>query len=399
MTQPPPLENPNSAQSESANARPMLHALTSLRGLAALWVLTHNDWEVRNQIADPFLLRVIDKGYLAVDFFLVLSGFVLAYVYLANFKSLRLSSYVHFVAIRLARIYPLYITVLGLRVGLEIASLWIAGDSAAFKDQHSIGALIANVFMIQAWGVFDTPTWISSFWSISAEWFAYLLFPLAAVYLFRSRRPLLSSFIVQAGCIVLLGILSSPLVFGTLEFPIRYSLLRCLPEFLIGVALCLQFRHLVAATSNPASLAWVYNLLTLCVPLAALVAILLGLTDVVVLVLACVMIVVAPLASDFMRRVLELPLFVELGTISYAVYLIHLPVQNTSSSSLSAFFNGNLLVPFLIRLSIILIAATFLHYFVEKPSRDLLRRKIDLFSKWRSRPAVLSIEQPSSSLP
>src|ERR1700744_4959496 len=94
-----------------SSSRPQdIPALTGLRGVAALWVvLFHMELETP--------IPIIEKGYLGVDIFFILSGFILMHVY-ADRKEF---NYNEFVRARLARIYPLHmlsLVVLGIIVCL-----------------------------------------------------------------------------------------------------------------------------------------------------------------------------------------------------------------------------------------------------------------------------------------
>src|SRR5690349_25057093 len=80
--------------------------LTGLRGIGAVWVLLfHWSWMRYGQVP------VLDRGYMGVDLFFLLSGFVLTHVYLKTLP-LNVRAYRKFLIVRLARIYPLHLFVL-----------------------------------------------------------------------------------------------------------------------------------------------------------------------------------------------------------------------------------------------------------------------------------------------
>ena len=81
---------------------PELKPLTSIRGLAAIWVVFFH----YNRT-----FELSQMGYLGVDLFFILSGFIISYVYMDKFSSSELVSknIKRFLALRLARIYPLHI--------------------------------------------------------------------------------------------------------------------------------------------------------------------------------------------------------------------------------------------------------------------------------------------------
>lgn len=89
--------------------RPYLTTLTPLRGIAALLVVIFHS----NLQTVPFMPidkpHFITSGWLWVDFFFVLSGFILAYVYTDNFKdSITTAGYWKYIKSRFTRVYPLH---------------------------------------------------------------------------------------------------------------------------------------------------------------------------------------------------------------------------------------------------------------------------------------------------
>jgi peptidoglycan/LPS O-acetylase OafA/YrhL len=72
----------------------VLPSLTPLRGVAALWVVLYhyNDWAPNLSLNG--YIPVVDRGYLAVDLFLVMSGFVMAHVYHHDFVESLSNNYV-----------------------------------------------------------------------------------------------------------------------------------------------------------------------------------------------------------------------------------------------------------------------------------------------------------------
>jgi peptidoglycan/LPS O-acetylase OafA/YrhL len=184
-----------------------LPALTALRGIAAVTVLV-------------FHLVYGFRGYLAVDLFFLLSGFVLMYAH--GQMAVTPHACLRFLRARFARIYPLYLFTLLLMLPLL--------DSSRLFSRN--GLIISLLLLQSPW---YSMCWNFGSWSISAEWHAYLLFPfLAANYRSRSTPVLL---ITLAACAAIVSgvadfigsgnITNSPLVF-----------LRCLPEFISGMILC-----------------------------------------------------------------------------------------------------------------------------------------------------------------
>jgi len=164
--------------------RPEITALTGLRGVAALWVLAMH---IRNMSgfvypdARNVLSWIANAGYLGVDIFFALSGFVLAYSY----PRVARNEYLPFIWKRLARIYPVHLVTL-LLTGLSAVAL---GSSYATPDLLTVDGLIASLTLTHGWAHPIRGTWNVPSWSISAEFAAYLAFPLLALASNRIRSP------------------------------------------------------------------------------------------------------------------------------------------------------------------------------------------------------------------
>ena len=230
-------------------SRPALGALTGARFLAALWVVlyhyffafqspprTATELIPGTSLMNPLLL-LFWQGHLAVDFFFLLSGFILAYTYLAADGSARGGKRAFWVA-RIARIYPVYL--LGLLLGMEP---YLVSGHRLFGVGTSA---VASLFLLQAW-VPSTLGWNQPAWSLSVEAFFYLLFPLLLPLVAHlSRRGLwrvvAGAWAVFAAIILVLYLLG--LHYATLwwwgDF-VRYNPLVSLPEFLVGMTLGLLF--------------------------------------------------------------------------------------------------------------------------------------------------------------
>jgi peptidoglycan/LPS O-acetylase OafA/YrhL len=227
--------------------------LTSVRGFAALYVvLFHCQGLVAGFNLTPWT-NLVEKGYLAVDFFFVLSGFIIAYVYAAEFDA-GSGDYRRFLWLRLARVYPVHLVMLAVVFGL-----WGFGDSLLFTNTPR--TLASNALLVHSWGISRKLSFNFPSWSVSAEWFAYLAFPLLlSLSKPVARRPALAVACAIAS-IVVLGICASQLlppgiVIGgrTLELnamPARpfdmastFALLRVTLEFLAGLFLFRAFGEL-----------------------------------------------------------------------------------------------------------------------------------------------------------
>jgi peptidoglycan/LPS O-acetylase OafA/YrhL len=206
-----------------------IRAMTGVRGAAALFVMLYHFGHGLKGI-DP-ASNMLNHGYLSVDLFFVLSGFVLSHVYGRSLKDGTFTCG-EFLLHRIARIYPVYIVA---TMGVLAIEIWKA-HGAPFG-----AAMIAsNIFMLQSVG--DWPSIDPPAWSVSAELIAYLIFPMLAILcLNRGNRCALFTGLVAISSIMALSILAafhrigSPIANGQLDlFYAPYTLIRCLAGFTIG---------------------------------------------------------------------------------------------------------------------------------------------------------------------
>ena len=158
---------------------PELRALTSARGLAAWFVVLFHVRLSTVSLVGPEVTAFFDYGYLAVDFFFMLSGFVIWLNYADRLRARRLAEVPAFLWRRLARIYPLHLFVLMGAVAFAIAHVVIGKP---LPPRYDFADLPYHLLLIQTWGIGEmTMMWNVPAWSISCEFAAYLAFPLLAM--------------------------------------------------------------------------------------------------------------------------------------------------------------------------------------------------------------------------
>jgi len=179
----------------------------------------------------------LEKSYLAVDFFFVLSGYILTLVYHGKIfdsqGALNRSSVLLFLKARFSRIYPLHLFT------LLILVLWVGGMNNYFPDyllksRNNIETFIYNLLLIQSWGVWDDVSWNNPSWSISAEFFAYLIFPFLIAVLIKidKKRRAIISILITVILLIIFRYFYDPNSFG---FGDGEALFRCVVEFFYGV--------------------------------------------------------------------------------------------------------------------------------------------------------------------
>jgi peptidoglycan/LPS O-acetylase OafA/YrhL len=288
-----------------------LRALTSVRGIAAWMVVLYH---IRLSIAGlpQGVVDVLAKGYLAVDFFFLLSGCVIWMTWGDRLRAGGLAAVPGFLQKRIARIWPLHFVVLAGAVAL---ALLMATTGRHDGREFPFGELPLHLLLIQNWGFTPALTWNDPAWSISAELGAYLLFPLLAVAIDWRRVPSWAVLVAIGAAGVLLASVFAYADAPTLGTDIpRLGLVRCVIEFAMGTAvgaLWLRWRDRpvgLAAMSVAVALALLLSPLpeALRIP-GAFAALLLALA----------------LTSGLRGNPLEGRALHYLGEISYATYLGH----------------------------------------------------------------------------
>ena len=340
-----------------------LRPITALRFGAAIWVAVYTYWE---NLAGAGSSGLVDKGYLGVELFFVLSGFILSHVYLQSAGEKRFS-YRGFLWARVARVYPLHVATL-VGVGLLAAVALVAGMNVD-GNVLSWVSLPANLLMVHAWGLAPVAGWNHPSWSISAEWFAYLCFPLFAFVFWRAREKPVAAVVGAAAFLAVLyygfeRVAGFPLT----EATIRWGALRIMPCFALGCALYLVYRK------APLKAPWTASAVSfgLMVLSAAL-----GLWDGITVLLAGALILsLASLPNERAGWLASRPA-VYLGEISYSVYMVCVPWKllavNLAAKLTDAPDKQLQLFVWLAILALLPVVAALSYHLVEHPARKALR--------------------------
>lgn len=165
-------------------------ALTGLRGLAALWVVGyHFDlWFPTPVLPDA----VFGYGFLGVDVFFLLSGYLLASLHI----DLAPAGWGEFFRRRAFRVYPLHVVIMLGLAALVAAAHFRGLDLGPYYDWSSFPSVLFMAQIFTGHGGWNDPTW-----SVGAELVSYLLLPLAVFPLRHATR-------LAAGiaCAALLGL-------------------------------------------------------------------------------------------------------------------------------------------------------------------------------------------------
>ncbi|MEO7360578.1 MAG: acyltransferase [Gemmatimonadaceae bacterium] len=301
---------------------PRFHALDGLRGAAALLVVFVHmrvsfefmNWA--NHVTGP---RFVRNGFIAVDLFFMLSGLVIAANYSERIGSL--PDIYRFMRLRFFRLYPLHFLMLLGFVAFEFIKLIaISGGgqtaSPAFSGPQSIAALVANLFLVQAWHLFPLMGYNVLSWSISCEVGAYIGFALLA-YMGLVRKRIFGPLGIVSIIACYVGLLLSP---RGLDSTADWGLLRCWAAFTLGMFI---WRYL------PVDKMPVSRILHSSVQVFTLVALAVVMTlfngNMLMFAMPLFFVLIATLQTGqgVIADLLETQPLQRLGRISYSVYMVH----------------------------------------------------------------------------
>lgn len=358
--------------------RSEIRSLTGLRGLAALWVMIGH--YIGDGPANATVRDVVEHMYLAVDIFMVLSGFVLARSHDGDFRDpLTVRQTLRFLWRRLARIYPIYVL-----SSLVCMLLVITGIDVWGSPELSLPMILTNLAMAQSWGLpYDGLNAVS--WSISIEWAANLLFP--AFGLLFMRGSLRRSVVAAVATVLALVLFAAfaggdapddPPMFGALTwYSFPGSMIRCTTEFMLGM-FCWRLRRDVAG-------AGFLGRDTVLVPatLAMAVMTLSQAMDMAFLVLSCAVVIGFSFERSLTALAFASPVPRWLGTISFSLYLWHIPMLQLAPGIVGLMEHVGILQPWLIghlmlMLAVLAVSAASFKW-VERPAQRWLQ---PMFAAW-----------------
>ena len=350
--------------------RAELKSLTSLRGLAALAVVTQHFSATAQTYCRTTIPSLVPHGYVGVDFFFVLSGFIMAYTYAADFHVRGFGAYRPFLVKRVARIVPLNVVVLSLLGMAGVASVVLTGHNMFFETSRPAYDFAANFLLLQGLGIGTNLNGPS--WSISTEFAAYAMFPLFVVLVFGRRRVAWCTVLASTVSLCALATSRPRLGIGFESLP--GSLVRCIAEFLLGMAAYRLSRQpaIMALLKGDGSTAGLACLSALC---------LVERCDLPAVLLLPFLIIALAGNVGFVARLVQWRPFYFLGIVSYSLYLLHNAFRPLELSLLKAVAPSQLTVSpalcFAVAGSLSVIPFAWLAYLlVEQPGRELVHRRL-----------------------
>jgi peptidoglycan/LPS O-acetylase OafA/YrhL len=359
-------------------------SLTPLRGIAAIIVAIHH---FQFQIPDLELTQktwFFYNGFLWVDFFFILSGFVITHVYLQSFISeTNWKNYKFFIISRIVRIYPLHVFIIFCLVILEFIKMSIVNygginiTEEPFSGERGIWPLFSSLLLLQNWLFHDLAAWNPVSWSISMEFFLYIIFPFVLKSLYRGD---LINLAYKAFFLFLViwaqTIIAPP---GDSEYYHLRSV-KNIAEFFIGI---LAYRlYTESVWKNLFHKDWFF-LFCLLLSIAIM-----HLNFNYSLVMPCFafLIIAAATNHGMSSKILNSKPLNHLGNISYSIYMVHYPLYVVSQKFSKVFFGANLstylsndfslttFAQLFTYLLIVIVAASITYKKIEIPFREGLKK-------------------------
>ncbi len=230
----------------SAASRPVeIKALSGARALPPLILVLYHFCEGHFYRDAKWFDVPVGKGYLWVEFFFALSGFILIHVYGGRaWEFWRGKAYIPFLQARLARLYPLHLFTLFAILFLLWAQNTLAdlGGYVSFYNQPyhpmlTLPSFVANLFLVQAWNLFPWLTWNGASWFVSVEFLLCLLFP---IYVLLSRGGWLRGFAMLGVGLAALTYMAQTSGHG-LDITFHNGIFRGMAGFAVGVGLAMLY--------------------------------------------------------------------------------------------------------------------------------------------------------------
>lgn len=341
-----------------------LKYLDGLRGVFALTVaLSHFFGSQYSWHNYPF-----QNAYISVDFFFILSGFVLSHVYSQAISS-GLMSDRKFIFYRFARMYPLHIATMAI-VGI-IYLLTLRG----FPFDEPFISGIANIFLLQNMGFVNNWNWNDPSWSISVEfWVSVFLVP----WCIRRVKTNMLLFISLMCYTVLYTSFGSLMIAHEMMYGIVTSgFVRCIAGVTLGIAVCRMARGMRQVELNH-----IQKSIIGCIDVILFATVVylvyqknpIGKFSFLPIPLIALLILSLATLSSWFHQVISSRVPAWLGDISYSVYLIHTPIILIMGAALSP-LNLPFVIKLLIFVALTLLLSQLTHRFFEKPCYEWLKNR------------------------
>ncbi len=327
--------------------------LTGLRGLGAIWVMSFHASVGASQIV------IIDHGYLAVDLFFILSGFILSHAH--RDYAFTAAAYATFIRDRVARLFPLH------WAGLALTAVVLALTPAiqqGMPNRFGVVQLGLNLLLMQNWLYAGPTSWNPPAWSLSTEWLVSLGFPL---FLWSARRfhQRWLTLAACAGCIGAYGLFVIATHNPTLDLPGHAGIVRTICEFMAGCLLYQLYRQQVRVPTVGLLAILALFAVGFSAPSRGLFA-----------VMAFPLVVLMTAQGSVLSRLFAWRPIAFLGEISFSIYVLHwIVLQAFDYTAIGTLRDGAWWPAFVVLyLGLVIGLSTISYRVVERPSRQWIKR-------------------------
>jgi len=355
--------------------------LTALRGVAALSVVLFHAPGLGLGSYFISATNLVLRSYLWVDFFFVLSGFVLMHAYGAFFRDeVRPGEFWRYLRARFARIYPLHAAMLLFLLAIEIARRSAFDhhpaefSNLALDVRLAPSAFVPNALLVHSLGLLPFDSWNGPSWSISCEAAVYFLFPALCLALTRAPRRDGAALVGGGGGVLaLIYFCARP---RDLDVTTTFGFFRCFAEFSFGM--CCYAYHASRGVPRWATGDGAAAMIVV----ALLLELHLDLSDLAAVPLFCALVLAGAGNEGRFSRLLHTAPLQWLGDISYSIYLVHWPLMVLlamaiyAATGIDPTTGGFGIVPRLgflgIALAATLLASSFTYRTIEVPLRQMI---------------------------
>ncbi len=307
-----------------------LTTLTPLRGIAALLVVIfHCNLEGMQFVPFGYTSLVTD-GWLWVDFFFILSGFIMSYVYEKYFaETISWNDYKKFIGARFARVYPLHFIT---TMWAFVLAVYIVHSASSldpfFAANYNLKSLPACLLLIQSLHLYIAAPLNSPSWSLSTEWWVYMIFPLLVPLFAKLKQAgkwLMFLFLVAFYLFLRykIGPISPNFPKGqpTINLVADFGWLRCLAGFLTGMLLFQWYKSKAAYAVLKNSWCFVFFFV------ATLVCMHFAVMDIIIVAFFPFILLTAAYNNTAIKRILDWRALQRLGDWSFSIYMVHIPIM------------------------------------------------------------------------
>jgi peptidoglycan/LPS O-acetylase OafA/YrhL len=363
-----------------------LSNLTPLRAAAAIWVVVFHFSEIAAKFVSTDRSLIMTKGYLMVDLFFIMSGFIMSHVYKQSFQlSVSLKNFRRFIVARFARIYPLHLFTL-------LILILLVASAGAWNPVESKASIPTNLLLLHSFGIHNIFTWNVPSWSISAEWWAYMVFPLLALFIYRKKGAAIAilSLLVILIYLAIMFWLTRVNIFDpgqprrtNLDVTFDYGYLRGLGGFIFGMLIYEAYENRLL------SKLFQKDITALSIIIGIILSMHFGLNDGIVIILFAALVYAFSLNQATVHTICNNRLAQYLGKISYSIYLMQvfvmLPVfmgvklpglvysEHSQGPATTSFWIGTGYC--LINILLVVGVSSLSYYFIEKPCRKFINAK------------------------